>query len=1562
VIGATRLAERYEPLEVVGQGGEATVLKAIDTRHDRLVALKVRVVPAGGSLDDLLAETRALLSLPPHEGLVHARDDFFDDGRHVLVLDWVDGVNLARLLTEQGRPGLPVSSVLHWIAQTADALTVLHHHGVVHGDVKPANLIVDRTGRIVLVDLGSSSAPRTATLRGGTSGFRAPEVAAGGSAVRASDVFSLSATAFALLTGTAPTGEAPAWVGMSDDVAARLESALRAGLAIDPARRPPTPGALAERLRAGWDDQTPAGVGTVLLTDVTESTRLWELSPERLPALLADLQLLVDRCVEAHGGRRLGATVEGDATMSVFTNALHAVRAAVALQRDLTARPAALRVRAGLATGELVPVDHEVLGPTVNRAARIRDLARAGEILLSASTADVVRLALPADVQLASLGPHALRGLDGTDDIAAIVTEGVSSPPDPSRSPYPGLASFGRDDADLFFGREETVERCLELLATERFVAVVGASGSGKSSLVLAGISPRLAEVVAVRPGVHPGQALLNAGIPGHDDAVLVVDQLEELVTLCHDPAEQEYFVDTLVAHRGGLVVAVRADLYGEFGAFSDLADRLASSQVLLGPLTDADLRRAVQEPALRCGLEVEDGLAEVIATELGEAPGALPLMGHALREAWMRRDGRTITVAGYRASGGVRSAIATTAEQALATLDDEGRAVARRLLLRMVELRPTGDDTRRWASRREITDIDPLRADDVTAALTDSRLLVVDHDQITVAHEALLRAWPRLNGWIVEERADLLAHQELREASERWEAGGRNESDLYRGLRLHTALDLTRRDGLAGQERDFIDASQLLRDREHTEARRRTRRLRILAAITSVFAAIAVAVGIIAVAQRDNARQARTEADVAAREAEDALLTARARDLADDELDLALLLAVEAQRRSGDADALDALAHVLRAQPAIERFTPLGATAGLDVGADGRRGAILDGERVTRFALPDLSMESPVTVSGATGLAMSPTSSQIAVTTHEGVTVLDAATGAIDAVLPVPPSVDGRGPDGVTWIGRSTVGVRHSDQVSVVDIDTGYDPDAVSTPVNASAAVAADDSGRRLAIGPRPPRSLYNDTEPKVRIVDATTGELFRVVALPSGQVTDLSFQPGGDLLAVGTADAGMYVVDVESGEIVLRRVTPLGESGQFSPDGTKLAIRDDAGAVTVVEPATGTVLLPPVIQARKVRNVYFTPDADAVVADAVSALVTIRLDGREPLASAPFGEPGDMAGAVRSDGAVAWAIRPPVDQLPVGPENDYQSVAYDPETGRSLHTIPGVSMFYGSDDDWIYAWWSGGRDLVIDPGSGSVLFPGDTLPVPRFIGPDLRTSMIVRTTVDGRYVDVRRLPDLSPIESGLGPFPWQVLALTISTDGRRVALATVEPTRAVMIHILDISSGIESVEPIQWRNEDVRPTSIAFTADDRTLIIGDQAGGIVGLDVATGTVSASRFGRMRGPVVIVAPLGDGRLVAVSHAGLLSMFAATGERIGPPIAWTPRDTPDIATYLTSDIALNHLLAPDPQGLRLWNTDMSTWPVVACQRAGRNLTPDEWRRYMPSDEPHRSTCPQFPAG
>lgn len=189
----------------------------------------------------------------------------------------------------------------------------------------------------------------------------------------------------------------------------------------------------------------------------------------------------------------------------------------------------------------------------------------------------------------------------------------------------------------------------------------------------------------------------------------------------------------------------------------------------------------------------------------------------------------------------------------------------------------------------------------------------------------------------------------------------------------------------------------------------------------------------------------------------------------------------------------------------------------------------------------------------------------------------------------------------------------------------------------------------------------------------------------------------------------------------------------------------------------------------------------------------------------------------------------------------------------------------------------------------------------------------------------------------------------------------------------MFDIASGDESIEPIPWPNEAAPPRAIAFTADDRTLLIGDQDGGIKEIDVATRTVSPSPFENMHGPVVRLYPLPDGGLLAISHDGTMSIYDSTsGQPLGPPMGWAPAVKPDLFSVPNADLGLfsvpnadlrlHHVLAPDRQGLRLWNIDPSTWPAVACQRAGRNLTSDEWTRYLPADEPYRLTCPELPAG
>ena len=246
---------RYEPLEIVGAGGQSTVLRALDHHRSQLVGLKVR--PRGSTEDEgsLLSEAHILQGLEPHPLLCRVRENFFTGDRYVLVMDWIEGTTLADLLAEAGGKGLPLADVTHYLGQVADAVDHLHRHRppVVHGDIKPANLIVTPDGKVVLVDFGIShrtvAGEPAAAPAAGTAGYAAPEVAMGQPPTPASDVFSLAATTFALLTGRPPRpGDRPAWTGIDDERARLVEFALRRGLSVDPARRPATARSLVDAL------------------------------------------------------------------------------------------------------------------------------------------------------------------------------------------------------------------------------------------------------------------------------------------------------------------------------------------------------------------------------------------------------------------------------------------------------------------------------------------------------------------------------------------------------------------------------------------------------------------------------------------------------------------------------------------------------------------------------------------------------------------------------------------------------------------------------------------------------------------------------------------------------------------------------------------------------------------------------------------------------------------------------------------------------------------------------------------------------------------------------------------------------------------------------------------------------------------------------------------------------------------------------------------------------------------------------------------------------------------
>lgn len=470
-----------------------------------------------------------------------------------------------------------------------------------------------------------------------------------------------------------------------------------------------------------------------------------------------------------------------------------------------------------------------------------------------------------------------------------------------AEAPYQGLARFEADDQARFFGRDRLVERLERMIAEQPVVVVVGPSGSGKSSLLRAGLIPRLGKTRTLAPGPHPART--HADALASDAAVVLVDQFEELFTLCTDPDERTRFLDLLFSGpRRRVVIAVRADFYGHLTRDPRLAEAAQDATLLVGPMSPDELRETIIRPAALGGLVVERTLTARLLAEVADEPGGLPLLSHALLETWRRRRGRTLTEAAYEAAGGIHGAIARTAEELYADLTPAQAATARRVLLRLVTPGQGTPDTRRPADRAELafgdtvvggagagrravedagagnvavgeTAVGEATGDDaavgeaavgeaadtalVLERLARARLVTLDDGTVDLAHEALLTAWPRLRTWIDEDRERLRAHRHLTEAAHTWETLDRDPDSLYRGVRLAGAEEHfgARPDELTPLEAEFLARSTGARHRA-----RRQRRTRL--ALLSALVVLCLVAGLVAWQQNRAGEQRRTEAE----------------------------------------------------------------------------------------------------------------------------------------------------------------------------------------------------------------------------------------------------------------------------------------------------------------------------------------------------------------------------------------------------------------------------------------------------------------------------------------------------------------------------------------------------------------------------------------------------------------------------------------------------------------------------------------------------------------------------
>ncbi len=431
--------------------------------------------------------------------------------------------------------------------------------------------------------------------------------------------------------------------------------------------------------------------------------------------------------------------------------------------------------------------------------------------------------------------------------------------------PYRGLLYFREEDAPFFFGREAAIAQLTSAVQQHSLVAVVGASGSGKSSVVRAGLVPELRksrervwEIVTMVPTDRPIHALaavlmpflepdrsetdrlietnrlaeaflqgtvklrevvdrVVAKQPGTDRLLLIADQWEELFTLCKDEVARRCFIDNILeataTTRLSAVLTLRGDFFGRaITDYRPLSDRVQGAQVNLGPMNRQELRLAIEEPAKKVGLTFEAGLVDLMLEQASDEPGHLPLLEFVLRQLWEQRRGGELHHEAYRAMGQLEGAIAAKADSIFCRLNHQDQRRVQQIFLRLVRPGEGEADTRRRATSTELGE----ETQGLVKTLADERLVVTSRvagsveDTVEVSHEALVRHWSHLKGWVEADRQFLVWQQRLNVMRREWESGQRSADLLLRGLPLREATDwLTKKpEYFSAEERQFVRIS----------------------------------------------------------------------------------------------------------------------------------------------------------------------------------------------------------------------------------------------------------------------------------------------------------------------------------------------------------------------------------------------------------------------------------------------------------------------------------------------------------------------------------------------------------------------------------------------------------------------------------------------------------------------------------------------------------------------------------------------------------------------------------